>query len=70
MFPGEIAEIGVFFYVGFEADIHKYVLLKTVRNSNNDIERWELYPTPAHVKDFKLKGYKMFIYNDEEQIYA
>lgn len=70
LYPGEIGEQGVFFYIGYEAHIHKYSLLKTVRNANKDIDYWELYPTPSHVKDFKLKGMKMVIYNDQESQYA
>jgi hypothetical protein len=64
LFPGEFDEIGVFFYLGHEAAIHKYSLLKTAKSDN--IIHWELYPIPSHVKDFKLKGIKMFIYNDQE----
>lgn len=70
MYPGELGEIGIFFYIGLEADIHKYSLLYTIRNSKQEIDHWELFPIPSHTRDFKLKGYKMYIYNDQEIEYA
>jgi hypothetical protein len=67
LYPGEPSnEMGIFFYIGENADIHKYSLWGTIRNKKKDILYWELFPTPSHAKDFKLKGYKMIIYNNLE----
>jgi hypothetical protein len=72
LYPGDgdsWLEIGIFFYLGFEADIIKFSLFKTNRK-NHEIDNWELYPTPAAARDFKVKGVKMVIHNDQEQEYA
>jgi len=65
LYPDD-SEKGIFFYVGENANIHKYSLWGTIRNKKQDILYWELFPTPSHAKDYKLRGYKMIINNDLE----
>ena len=77
LFPGEPGdEVGIFLYrdnpfvtvcygQGPSPDIIKFRFLST-KIYKHEIDRWELYPVPDHVRDFKLKGVSMFINNNQE----